>query len=158
MPWEINNKEEIFPLATRTSFSKAQRSYRECQGLVFSQLPLKHLSSLPLFLIRLLHECFCSAPEGQLWSAINQNSHRKSLISTLRERKTEKCRPLQAERARGLASRKKKKSVKGQQDAKAEDLFWNYKHKLVRLNYRNLDYHFILTTIWSWIYLKNCNL
>lgn len=64
VPWEINNKEEIFPLATTASFSKAQRSYRECQGLVFSQLPLKHLSSLPLFLIRAPSWVFLLSPLG----------------------------------------------------------------------------------------------
>lgn len=92
-PWERNNKGEAFPLASSTSLPRAPRSCRECQGLVFSQLPPKHLSSLPLFLIRAPLECFCSAPEGQLWSVINQNPHRKSLVSALRERKTDKCPP-----------------------------------------------------------------
>ena len=52
---------------------------------------------------------------------INQNPHRKSLLSTLGERKTDKCPP-QAEKAQRSQEGKapvQEKGGQGQQDAKA---------------------------------------
>lgn len=65
--------------------SKSSEEQWECQGLVCSWLPLKHLSSLPLFLIRAPSWVFLLGPQGRLRAAINQRPHRKALISTLRE-------------------------------------------------------------------------
>lgn len=44
--------------------SKSSEEQWECQGLVCSWLPLKHLSSLPLFLIRAPSWVFLLSPQG----------------------------------------------------------------------------------------------
>lgn len=80
-------------------------------------------------------------PEGQLCSVINQNPHRKSLLSTLRERKTDKCPP-QAKKAQ----RSQEGKAPVQEKAGAGAAGRQRKQKLDRLNYRSLEYHFILTT------------
>lgn len=72
---------------------------------------------------------------------INQNPHRKSLLSTLRERKTDKCPP-QAEKAQ--RSQEGKAPVQGKAGVGAARR--QGKQKLDRLNHRSLEYHFILTT------------
>lgn len=165
-PWEINNKGEVFPLASTTSLPRAPRSCRECQGLVFSQLPLKHLSSLPLFLIRVPSWVFLLSPWGAAL-VCDKSESTPQVASQRSEGKKNRQVPTtttgveEAPRPTGLKKEGplcRKKPVWARWDAKAKGLFRNGENKLVRLNYKSVEYHFILTTKRPQICLMNCNL
>lgn len=157
VPWEINNKEEIFPLATTASFSNAQRSCRECQGLVCSQLPLKHLSSLPLFLIRAPSWVFLLSPSGAALvcdksestpQVTNQHSQGKKNREV---RTTTGWKGREAHRTQGERPRWRNKCVKVDGDTNVRIYF-----KISNTNFSHLrDYSIILIQWYKIINLFN---
>lgn len=147
MPWEINNKGEVFPLASTTSLPRAPRSCRECPGLVLSQLPETLVFITTLFNQGSSLSVSAQPLRGQIWSAINQNPHRKVASQRSEGKKTDKRPPLppgwkrpqgpQASRKKGLCAERSQCGPNGMPRQKTYS-------EMVKTNWSDL-----ITKVWN---------
>lgn len=120
---------------------KSSEGCGERQGLVFSQLPLKHLSSSPLFLIRVPSWVLLLSPWGAALLCDKSESTPQVTTQHSRGKKNRQVpttgwKGPEVTRRKGPSAGKRRAGPAGRQG----------KQRLDRLNYRSLEYHFILTT------------